>query len=190
MGDTNSQLPGIIPNRSAEDRWAERAREWRSRLAILVAGVLAFETLSGQSVWLLPFGIPNQVMVIVHTVLGLLFLIPVAWYLLRHFLHYWRNTMSHILLLGYLGAAAVILCAVSGLVLTYQSALGVKISYAWDAVHSLTINTRLRYRKVDQYLLNFLFGKDKGLTAPVTDMAQETKIIQIIARAGARTAGM
>jgi hypothetical protein len=98
--------------------------------------------------------------------------------------------MSHILLLGYLGAAAVILCAVSGLVLTYQSALGVKISYAWDAVHSLTINTRLRYRKVDQYLLNFLFGKDKGLTAPVTDMAQETKIIQIIARAGARTAGM
>jgi hypothetical protein len=167
MGDTNSQLPGIIPNRSAEDRWAERAREWRSRLAILVAGVLAFETLSGLSVWLLPFSIPNQVMVIVHTVLGLLFLIPVVWYLLRHYLHYWRNTLSHILLLGYLGATAVILCAVSGLVLTYQSTLGVKISYAWDAAHIITTMATLAFVLPHILVIVFRDRKARAAAGPV-----------------------
>jgi hypothetical protein len=58
------------------------------------------------------------------------------------------------------------------------------------AARSLTVHARLRYRKVDQYLLNFMFGKEKGLTAPVTDMDAQSKTIQIAARAAARTAGM
>jgi hypothetical protein len=33
------------------------------------------------------------------------------------------------------------------------------------------VRARLRYRKVDQYLLNFIFGEKSGLTAPITDMA-------------------
>lgn len=135
-GNTSSSDFSIL--KSPDDRWAEKAREWRSRLAIIVAGFLAFSTLSGLSIWLLPFSVTNQVMVIAHTALGLIFLIPCAWYLIRHFLRYWRNTMSHILLLGYLGTAAVILCAVSGIVLTYQSALATRISYAWDTVHIIT----------------------------------------------------
>ena len=143
MNETPEQLPELI--KSAKARWAERGVEWRSRLAILVAGLLAFTTLSGLSIWLLPFSVPNQVMVLAHTLVGLIFLIPCAWYLVRHFLRYWRNTMSHILLLGYLGAAAVILCAVSGVVLTYQSALGTKISYAWDAAHIITTIATLAF---------------------------------------------
>ena len=37
-----------------------RTAEWRSRLSIFVAGLLLFETLSGLSIWLLPFSVPNQ----------------------------------------------------------------------------------------------------------------------------------
>jgi len=44
---------------------------------------------------------------------------------------------------------------------------------------TLHVQARLRYRKVDQYLLNFMFGEDKGLTSPVTDMATESRVIKV-----------
>jgi hypothetical protein len=36
----------------------------------------------------------------------------------------------------------------------------------------LAVRARLLYRKVDQYLLNFMFGEESGLTMPVTEMAR------------------
>jgi hypothetical protein len=38
---------------------------------------------------------------------------------------------------------------------------------------------RLCYRKIDQYLVNFLFGEDQGLTAPVTVMAEQVARIEV-----------
>ena len=118
--------------------WAERTLEWRSRLAIVVAGFLAFSVLSGLAIWLLPFSVPNQVTVILHTVIGLGFIGPVGWYLVLHWRRYWRKPVSHIQILGYAGAAVLILSAVSGVILTDQAAVRTKISYGWDAVHILT----------------------------------------------------
>ena len=68
--------------------------------------------------------------------------------------------------------------------------LAYQINAPRGAARTLTVHARLRYRKVDQYLLNFMFGKEKGLTAPVTDMDAQTKTIQIAAQTAARTAGM
>lgn len=130
---------------SGKNRWAERAREWRAPLAVGVAGFIAFETLSGLFIWLLPFSIPNQVMVLLHTVAGILFLVPSGWYLARHWLRYWRNPMSHILVLGYFATGALLLCLVSGVVLTLQGALGVRISYGWDTVHIITTFATLAF---------------------------------------------
>ncbi|MBI4409627.1 MAG: hypothetical protein HY561_07965, partial [Gemmatimonadetes bacterium] len=50
-----------------------QAEEWRSRLLLTVGGLLLFETLTGLSIWLLPFSVPNQVTVLLHTVVGLPF---------------------------------------------------------------------------------------------------------------------
>ena len=44
----------------------------------------------------------------------------------------------------------------------------------------LHVSARLMYRKADQYLLNFLFGKESGLTAPVTVMSHDEKTIQVL----------
>ncbi|MBI3666976.1 MAG: hypothetical protein HY236_12285 [Acidobacteria bacterium] len=126
-------------------RWQERLARWRSPLAILAAGFLAFETLSGLSMLLLPFSIPNQVMVLVHTVIGLAFLLVCAWYLVRHWLAYWRSPLSHNLLLGYVGGVALLLCLLSGVVLTIQAAFGRRISYAWDTVHIVTTFATLAF---------------------------------------------
>ena len=115
--------------------WEERAAGWRSRLAIWAAGYLGATSLTGLAIWLLPFSLPSQLAVLIHTVIGLVFLPVCGWYLVRHFLEYWRHTLSHLLILGYLAGAATVVCLISGLVLTWQAAFGTRISYAWDAVH-------------------------------------------------------
>jgi len=43
----------------------------------------------------------------------------------------------------------------------------------------LTVTARLMYRKIDQYLLNFLFGENTELTTPATEMARAEAHIQI-----------
>jgi hypothetical protein len=55
-------------------------------------------------------------------------------------------------------------------------------SFRFDASfgsQELTVTARLLYRKVDQYLLNFLFGEDSGLTMPVTEMARAEARIRL-----------
>jgi hypothetical protein len=123
----------------------ERVREWRSLLAIAVAGFCVFTALSGLSIWLLPFNVANQVTVLLHTLAGLAFLLPCGWYLVRHWLRYWKNPVSHIQLLGYIGAGALVASLVSGLILTCQSAFGIKINYAWDLVHIVTTFATLAF---------------------------------------------
>jgi hypothetical protein len=109
--------------------------EWRSRLLALVAGLLLFETLTGLSIYFLPFSVSNQVMVLVHTIAGLVFLLPFAWYQTRHWQQYRRMQMSHVVLTGYFALVVTLVAVVSGLVLTYQAVLATRISYAWDLVH-------------------------------------------------------
>jgi hypothetical protein len=43
----------------------------------------------------------------------------------------------------------------------------------------LRIRARLLYRKIDQYLLNFMYGREKNLTSPVTEMAFAVKEVRI-----------
>ena len=43
----------------------------------------------------------------------------------------------------------------------------------------MRVRARLLYRKIDQYLLNFLFGEDSGLTSPITDMSHDEAVIRL-----------
>jgi len=140
--DSNGTPESLRP---ADARWHERAREWRARLAILVAGFAVFSALSGLSIWLLPFSVANQWAVVAHTLAGLAFLVPCAGYLVRHWLRYWRDPLSHIQLLGYVAAAAFILCLASGGVLAWESVFGIRISYTWDLVHITTTFATLAF---------------------------------------------
>ena len=126
-----------MPDSNGLDR-PDRARQWTMSLAVATSASLAFLGLSGLSIWLLPFSVANQVLVLAHTVLGAFLLVPCVWYLLRHWLSYRTNQMTHLKLLGYLGVFAFLACGVSGIVLTWQAVAGTAISYAWDAVHIVT----------------------------------------------------
>ena len=119
-------------------RWEQSLRNWLAPLAIAAAGYLIFETVTGLTILFAPFSIPTQVTVLVHTGIGIAFFVPCCWYLIRHLAEYWRSPISHIVVMGYLGGAAVLLCLVSGVVLTVQAAFGARISYVWDTVHIVT----------------------------------------------------
>ncbi len=56
-----------------------------------------------------------------------------------------------------------------------------KFTFACPAanVTELHVTARLMYRKADQYLLNFLFGKESGITAPVTELSEDHKTIHV-----------
>lgn len=115
-----------------------KVREWQQKLPIFVTGLLLFETLTGLSIYLLPFSVSNQLMVLLHTGIGLLFVLPFAWYQIRHWLVYRPIMMTHIKLTGYFSMVATVVAAVSGLVLTFQAVFGTRISYGWDLVHIIS----------------------------------------------------
>ena len=116
-------------------RQVTRSAEWRQPLLVAASGLLLFETFTGLSIFLLPFSVSNQVTVLLHTAVGIVFLGLFAWYQGRHWLLYRRLRMSHVMLTGYFAMVATVVAIVSGIVLTAQALWATRISYAWDLVH-------------------------------------------------------
>ena len=75
---------------------------------------------------------------LVHTVVGLLTLVPIAWYLWVHWKDYKSYRFSHVVLLGYVATTALAVCLVSGLVVTGQGLLASRMSPTWRQVHLLS----------------------------------------------------
>jgi hypothetical protein len=42
------------------------------------------------------------------------------------------------------------------------------------------VQAKLQYRKIDQYLLNFLMGADSGITAPITTISEARGTIPVL----------
>ncbi len=120
---------------SASHHAIPKAQEWQQRLLYTVAGLLVFETLTGLGIYLLPFSVPNQWMVVFHTVAGVAFVLPFAWYQARHWKVYKSIRVSHVVLTGYFAMIATIVLIVSGLVLTLQAIVATHISRGWDLAH-------------------------------------------------------
>jgi len=112
-----------------------RENEWARRFTALTLAWLGFETASGLAIWLLPFSVPAQWTVVVHTGIGVLFLVPALLYQWKHLRAYWPRPGGAVKQMGYLATLATAVAIVSGLVLTVQALWGTRISYAWDRVH-------------------------------------------------------
>jgi len=112
-----------------------KSQEWQRPLLRVVSGLFVFETLSGLAIYLLPFSVPNQMTVLLHTVAGIVFVLPYLWYQVRHWRIYRSIRLSHVVLTGYFSMAASVALVVSGLVLTAQALFGTRISPHWDLVH-------------------------------------------------------
>ncbi|HEV2671601.1 MAG TPA: hypothetical protein VGU74_10945, partial [Gemmatimonadales bacterium] len=137
-----------------------RVSEWQRRLLSAVAALLAFETLTGLAIYLLPFSVPNQVTVLLHTLIGLGCVLPYAWYQLRHWKVYRERQLTHVKLTGYFSLVAVSALVVSGIVLAWQAMWGRRISYGWDLAH--IIGTFAFLASVLPHILSLVYYARRG----------------------------
>jgi len=111
---------------------------WGARLAQLSMALLLFEGISGLVITLAPFNAAMQWNVLLHTLAGIAMLLPVAWYCAVHWDDYRGYAMSHVVFLGYVAVAALLVCAISGAVVTWQGLFAVRMSGVWRNVHLIS----------------------------------------------------
>jgi Cytochrome c554 and c-prime len=111
---------------------------WAAALAKLTGAALVFELITGLAITFGPFHSAVEWGLILHTIAGVLVLAPLAWYLWRHFDDYRGQAMSDVLLLGYIGLIALAVCAISGVVVTWQGALGIRTTPLWRYIHLIS----------------------------------------------------
>jgi len=120
-------------------RWEQtKLAGWKQPLAKISTGVLAFLTLTGLTIFALPFGVFNEHAVVTHTAVGLLFAVPLAWYLVVHVAAYWTYPLTHTKFTNWASELMAVVCSASGVVLTFEAWFGSKISPTWRTVHIVT----------------------------------------------------
>src|SRR5262249_32663185 len=101
---------------------------WFRLLSTTAAAILLFELLLGLAVTLGPFHPAVEWGVLLHTIIGVLAIAPLAWYCMQHWQEYRGQALSDVLLLGYVGVVALLICLASGLVVTGQALVSAKTS--------------------------------------------------------------
>ena len=124
---------------TATDSSAPRLRTgWATGLALCGLVSVVFLTATGLVITFAAFSATIQWTVLFHTGIGLITLIPLVWYSLAHWKDYRALPMSHVVLLGWVAAVALLVVSVSGLVVTVQALFGVATSWAWRQVHLIS----------------------------------------------------
>lgn len=108
---------------------------WSSKLLYTVSGLLFFEILTGLSITFLPFSVSNQIMVLMHTAMGIVFMIPYLWYQFRHWKQYKDRPLNEFSITGYAAMASTIIAILTGVILTYQALFSSSIGTAWKNIH-------------------------------------------------------
>lgn len=141
---------------------------WTGWLVCLTLAALLFETLTGLAITLAPFHEAVQWSVLLHTALGAVTLLPVAWYCARHVADYRTYAASHITVLGWVALAGLAMVSASGVVLTVQAVAGVKTTTLWRQVH--LVATLAMLAGVVPHLLATALRQ--GKTTPVPGLAR------------------
>ncbi len=134
----NTGGPGSQTDRSEDVPNERAAKGWSSGLTIFVIAFLLIESLTGAWIYLGSFSVFAQLQVLLHTLAGLVLFGPCVYYLVRHFLKWYRQPWTAEMVLGYALSGAVVLCLISGGVVTWQGLFARELSFGWDFVHLVT----------------------------------------------------
>ena len=135
---SDSPLPAADPNNTAARQLQIAASGWTAGLTLSVVLGLAVESITGLWILLAPFSVVAQLQVLLHTAAGLLLVAPYAVYQWRHYKDWAGQTLSVVKLIGYTSMVLTAACIVSGLVVTWDSIFGRRLSRFWDEVHLVT----------------------------------------------------
>ena len=119
--------------------WTERRRAgWHGTLGHSVTGLTLFLAIGGLGIFLLPFSVFNQHALLLHTLAGLPWIVLASVYSVRHVRAWHAAPATHAKLTGWCAAVMAAACALSGLVLTWDAAFGLRIVPAWRLTHIVT----------------------------------------------------
>ena len=82
---------------------------WAGVLPRSAAAILLFELVSGLAITFGPFNPTIEWGLLLHTIIGVLTLAPITWYIVRHWQDYSDQALSDVVVLGYVGGGALIL---------------------------------------------------------------------------------
>jgi hypothetical protein len=123
----------------ANESLAGHARTgWSSALSRSAGAILLFELVTGFAITFGPFHPSVQWGLLLHTILGVIGTVPLLWYFWRHWNTYREQAISDLLLLGYVGACALAVCVLSGLLVTGQALFAVRTSAVVRYIHLIS----------------------------------------------------
>ena len=109
--------------------------DYRSFLTWVATSVVAYSLLSGLMVTLLPFGVYTQFSIIIHTVVGLVAVIPLVVAVYLHWQRRKPDAPVPIARTAMLAIAALAVCIVTGLLITLMAVFGTWVPSWIDTVH-------------------------------------------------------
>ncbi len=116
-------------------RKTDAGNGWLAILAKICMGVFLLEVITGLAITFGPFHATVEWGLLVHTGVGLAALLPMTWYSWTHWSDYRRYSLTHVVLLGYVGVIGLLVCMASGVVVTWQGLFGIRMSPVWRNVH-------------------------------------------------------
>lgn len=111
---------------------------WQSRFAQMTMGILVFEVITGLAITFGPFSAAVQWGVLAHTLAGIIMVLPVCWYSVVHWLDYRERAFSDVVLIGYVTSAGLLVCLISGAVVTFQALFHTRTTSLWRNVHLIS----------------------------------------------------
>jgi hypothetical protein len=123
----NKQEPNATP--------AEVIIDYRSFLTWVATSVVAYSLLSGLMVTLLPFGIYAQFSIIIHTIVGVVAVIPLIAAVYLHWQRRKPDAPAPIARTAMVAIAALAVCLLTGLFITAMALFGTWVPGWMDTVH-------------------------------------------------------
>lgn len=102
---------------------------------VWAGGGLLFTVLSGVVIWLAPFSVATQMVVLFHALIGAALLVLLMAWLLRHWLATRKQTSWKSNISAYAGFWLLAICMAAGFVVTYQGLFRIVVSHLWVTIH-------------------------------------------------------
>ena len=151
---------------------------WRSLLAATVCGALALVGLSGLISYFGPFSVGAQLLLLLHTIVGLCLVGPLAVYAARHLRTWMRQRATAAMFLGYALLLTATVAMATGLVNAALAAWGSRLDSNWELVHLVagigTTALLLTHLALAMHRRRLQAQRDRGLRSAITAFSLRT----------------
>jgi hypothetical protein len=154
---------------------------WASNISKISIAAIVMLAISGLVITFGPFSATVEWTVLLHTAVGILLLIPLIWYSWIHWKDYKHYRMSDIVLLGYVMLAALVLCLLSGVVVTWQGLFGIRMAPIWRTIHLYSTYALVVTGLLHVVLLYFRIRKNRpaGFSRPIVGQSAGWTVVAV-----------